>query len=70
MAKHRARIFKVKSQKPLSFVIPAPDQVRDKLRRESRQFSEDWMPACAGMTGKHTRSKQVNEGRGAAILYP
>jgi hypothetical protein len=32
-------------------VIPAPPQMRDKLRRESSVFRYFWMPAFAGMTG-------------------
>jgi hypothetical protein len=41
----------------LQFVTPAPYQVRDKLRRESSQIKNLWIPAqasprraCAGMT--------------------
>jgi hypothetical protein len=36
-----------------NFVIPAPYQVRDKLRRESRKaLITTWIPAFAGMTRK------------------
>jgi len=44
----------VKSRKCAFIVIPAPHQVRDKLRRESSDFTtlkRGWMPAYAGTTG-------------------
>jgi len=34
-------------------VIPAPHQVRDRLRQESSPWRSAWIPACVGMTDQN-----------------
>ncbi len=49
----------VKSQKGPVFVIPAPHQVRDKLRRESSKINQFWTPAFAGVKAMETFCETV-----------